>query len=350
MYGNIIYMPIIGLDLGKSSFRAIELDKKKEGIFVNRAAVYENPKLNFDSDAKEDIDSYVAALREFFSEAEFTVPNVAAGLDEKYIYMRTIKVPQMNDKDLKNAVSFEAEQYIPLPLNEVTISYQKLDVDYADRAKMNVQIVAARQSVLARHMEVLKRAKLMPKSVEPETVALGRALGDTLENPAGSVILDLGFSRTIIIITYGGFVRFTRNIPIGGDILTKTLQQNLGLDYNQANEYKKAYGMDKNQADGKVFNALKPQVDNIISEVQRAAIFFTKQQPNATIKRVILTGGTAQLPGLLLYLASSMDYEVELANPFRDLKISPKVMQLDPKFMEHGPVFSTALGLALREM
>ena len=123
--------------------------------------------------------------------------------------MRIIKLPQMNDKDLKSAVNFEAEQYIPLPLNEVNVSFQRLDVDYADKAKINVQIVAARKTVLEKHIEILKKARLVPKAIEPETLALGRALGDTIDNPAGSLVLDLGFSRTIIIICYGGYVRFT---------------------------------------------------------------------------------------------------------------------------------------------
>ena len=342
-------MSIVGLDLGKNSFRALELERKKEGLVVAKAAVYENPKLNFDSESKDDIDTYAASLKDFFVETGFTTPFVSVGLDEKYIYMRIIKLPQMNDKDLKNAVNFEAEQYIPLPLNEVTFSYQRLDVDYADKGKMNVQIVAARKSILDRYVDVLKKARLTPKAIEPETLALGRALGDTADNPAGSIILDMGFSRTILIISYGGYVRFTRNIPIGGDIMTRSLQQTLNLDYNQAEEYKKSYGLEKAQVDGKVYGVVKPHLDSIISEVQRAGIFFTKQQPSASIKRVIVTGGTAQMPGLLSYLASNLDYEVEVANPFKDVALAPKVLQQDPKFVDHGPVYATALGLAIKE-
>jgi len=343
-------MSIIGLDLGNTSFRALELDRKKNEIIIEKAGIYESSKLNFDSDAKEDIDAYASALKDFFSESGFTTPYVSIGLDERYTYMRIIKLPQMNDRDLKNAVNFEAEQYIPLPLNEVNVSFQRLDVDYADKAKINVQIVAAQKIILDKHIEILKKAHLIPKAIEPETLALGRALGDTIDNPAGSLVLDLGFSRTIVIICYGGFVRFTRDIPIGGDVITRAIQQNLKLDYNQAEEYKKTYGLDKSQADGKVYDVIKPHVDNIIGEIQRAEIFFTKQQPNASIKRVILTGGTAQMPGLLLYIASKLDNEVEAANPFKEIKFSPRILQQDPKFMDLGPIFSTALGLGLKEV
>ncbi len=343
-------MSIIGLDLGNTSFRAVELDRKKGDLVLLKSAIYENTKLNFDSESKEDLDAYAYALKEFISESGFTTPYVAVGLDERYIYMRIIKFPQMADKELKNAVNFEAEQYIPLPLEEVNVSYQRLDIDYADKQKINVQVVAARKTILERYVQILKKARLVPKSIEPETLALSRAIGDSQDNPSASLILDMGFSRTIIIISYGGFVRFTRNVPIGGDVLTRSLKQTLNLDQNQADEYKKTYGMDKSQVDGKVYDVIKPHIDNIIGEVQRASIFFTKQQPNASIKRVILTGGTAQMPGLLLYLASNLDFEVEAASPFKTIQVTPKVMQQDPKLLDHGPIYSTAIGLALKEL
>ncbi|RJR27394.1 type IV pilus assembly protein PilM [candidate division WWE3 bacterium] len=343
-------MPIVGLDLGKNNFRAIELERKKEGLTVNRYAVYENPKLNFESESTDDREIYANSLKDFFAEVGFSTPYVVVGLDETYIYMRIIKFPQMSDKDLRNAVNYEAEQYIPLPLNEVNLSFQKLDVDYADKAKMNVQMVAARKNTLEKHVDIIKRAHLIPKAIEPETLALGRALGDTKEAPSGSVILDMGYSRSIIIITYGGFVRFTRNVQIGGDVMTRSIQQSLNLDYNQAEEYKKVYGMDKNQVDGKIYDVVKPHIDSMIEEVKRASIFFTKQQPNANIKRVILTGGAAQMPGLLLYMASNLDLEVEVANPFRDLILGPKAQQKNPSLLEQGPIFSSAYGLALKEV
>ncbi|OGC68701.1 hypothetical protein A2415_01975 [candidate division WWE3 bacterium RIFOXYC1_FULL_39_7] len=343
-------MPIVGLDLGRNNFRAIELERKKEGLAVNRFAVYENPRLNFESEAQDDQKVYASSLKDFFAEVGFSTPYVVVGLDETYIYMRIIKFPQMNDKDLKNAVNYEAEQYIPLPLKDVNLSFQRLDVDYADKAKMNIQMVAARKAVLEKHVQIIRDAHLIPKAIEPETLALGRALGDTKEAPAGCVILDMGFSRTIIIIVYGGFVRFTRNVQLGGDVMTKSIQQTLNLDYNQAEEYKKVYGLDKNQVDGKIFEVVKPHIDNIISEVKRASIFFTKQQPNANIKRVILTGGTAQMPGLLLYMANNLDLEVEVANPFRDIILGPHALQQNPSLNELGPIFSTAYGLALKEV
>lgn len=341
-------MPIIGLDLGKNNFRAIELDSKKDKLVIERFGSYDNPKLNLESESKDDINLYAKALKDFISDIGFSTPHVVAGLDETFVYMRIIKLPQMSDKDLRNSVYYEAEQYIPLPLNEVSLSYQKLDVDYSEKGKINVQLVAAKKTVLEKYITILKTANLVPKAIEPETLALGRSLGDTKEAPAGSIVLDIGFGQTIIIISYGGFVRFTRNIQVGGDIVTKSIAQSLNLDYSQADEYKKVYGLDKNQVDGKIFEVVKPIVDNVISEIKRASIFFTKQYPDATIKRVILSGGTAQMPGLLLYMANNLDLEVEIANPFKKVEFSPKVEQVKNQLLEQGSIYAISMGLALK--
>jgi len=104
---------------------------------------------------------------------------------------------------------------------------------------MAVQIVAARKNIVDKYIEIVKKAKLVPKAIEPETIALGRVLGDSAEYPSGTMILEMGFDTSLIVVCYGGHVRFTRSIPIGGDLMTKTIMQQLDLDHSQAEEYKK---------------------------------------------------------------------------------------------------------------
>lgn len=343
-------MPILGLDLGRHNFRAVEIDKDKGRILLSKFSNFDNPKLNIEATAKEDIQLYASALKEFINESGFTTRNVVCSLPEQQVFMRVIKVPEMSDKDLKNSIQFEAEQYIPMPLREVNLSYQKIDSDFDDKSKMNVLLVAAKKTVLDKYIHLLKEAKLTPKGLEPEALALGRILGDNEERPSASIIVNVGIDSTLIIITYRGFVRFTRSVPIGGEALTKAIQQALNLDYAQAEEYKKAYGLDSNFAEGKVFNILKPIFDNVVTEITRSKIFFTTHNPNVNINRVILCGGTALMPGILFYMATNLDLEVELANPWKNVTVSPKLEPKKELLVEQGPVFSTSVGLALKEI
>lgn len=343
-------MPIVGLNFGKTGFRAVELEKRKEGLGIANIGIYENSKLNFASSQKEDMDSISEHLSIFFKETGFNTSHVVMGLDENQVFMRIIKVPAMSDKELKSAVKYEAEQYIPLPLDQINLSFQRLDPDLAEKDKINVQIVAAKKDILERYVSIAKKAKLVPYAIEPETLALGRALGDSVEAPLGTLILNVGYSGSVIVVTYGGFVRFTRSVPVGGDVLTKQIQQELSLDITQAEEYKKAYGMDPMQAEGKIYNVIKPVVDNLILEIKRATVFFTKHNNNATIRKLVLTGGTALMPELLTYIAKNVDFEVQAANPLANFLLSPKLEPKRKDLVQQGPTYATAVGLALREI
>jgi len=342
-------MPIIGLNIGKRSFRAVELESKKDKLILTNFGTYINPKITAEP-TTDDIRLMASSLEEFFSETGFSTSDVVLSVDETHIFMRIIKLPIMNDKELKSSIKYEAEQYIPLPLDQVNVSYQKLDQDYSEKGKMNVQIVAARKDVVDKYVEILRKAKLVPRAIEPETIALGRALGDTKEAPSGTMIVEMGFSSSLIVVCYGGFVRFTRAIPIGGDTITKTIMQGLSLDQDQAEEYKKVYGLDDFQGEGKVAQVVKPIIDNLISEVQRAAVFFTNHNPSASIRRVVLSGGTALMPNLLSYFANKLDLEVILANPLNNIEISLKLEKQKQQLIDESPIYSSAIGLALRKI
>ncbi|MFA6981668.1 MAG: type IV pilus assembly protein PilM [Patescibacteria group bacterium] len=343
-------MPIVGLNLGLNNFRAVEIEKSKGSVMLTKYGTYKNPRINLETDELADINEYASALDTFFTEKGFDRRNVIAGLPESQVFVRTIKLPDMNDKELQSSIQFEAEQYIPLPIKDVTLSFQRLDPDVTDRDKVNVLLVAAKKSVISKYIEVLKKANLSPSGLEPETLAMSRALGDRPDAPYATIIADINTSNTLLIVTYKGFVRLTRSLSVGGDVLTRAVQQALSLDYEQAEEYKKTYGLDNTKVEGKVSGALVPVFDNIIAEIKRSKVFFTTRNPNVKINKVIVSGGTALMPGLFLYMVNNLDVEVELANPWKELSLHPKIESEKDTLLHLGPVFVTPVGLALKEL
>ena len=341
-------MPVVGLNIGKKSFKAVEIEDRKGKLILNNFGTYTNPKTLSGSEALDDVNAIASSLSEFFSETGFSTSDVILSLDETYVFMTVVKMPIMSDKELKSSIKYEAEQHIPFPLNQVNVSFQKLDENFSEKGKMAVQIVAARKNIVDKYIEIVKKAKLVPKAIEPETVALGRALGDSAEYPSGTMILEMGFGTSLIVVCYGGHVRFTRSIPIGGDLMTKTIMQQLTLDHSQAEEYKKVYGLDEFQGEGKVAHAVSPVMDNLVAEVQRAIVFFTNHNPSANIKRVVMSGGTALMPNLLSYVANKLNLEVLLANPLNDIEISPRLEKRKQSLIEDAASYSSAIGLALR--
>jgi len=340
---------VLGLDLGKHSFRAIEAEKTKKGVVIVRTGVYDNPKINLDDPSSDAVKEYSDAIRNFVHDAGFGTSKVVLALEEKDIFMRVINVPIMSDKELRSSITFEAEQYIPLPLKDVNLSYQKLEIPTSHKGKISVQLVAAKKDVIDKYINIVKDAKLIPIGVEPEALSVGRALTTDSNNEA-NLILHTGYQKSLIIITLKGSVVFTRTLSIGGDAMTRTIEQNLNLDYMQAEEYKKAYGLNQDQADGKIFESLKPMFENIISEIGRAQMFLTTHHPGVNINRVVLSGGTALMPGLLLFMANNLNVEVELANPFRSISFFKDIANKKDWHVENGPLFSVPVGLALKEM
>ena len=342
-------MPIIGLDLGNHGFRAVEMEEQREGMILRKFGFHEDPRLNLQTAAQPDLDAYSAALKNFFSETGFTTPEVIVPLPESEVFTRVIQLPHMSEKELKSSITFEAEQYIPIPLNEINFDFQILDPDATNKDKMNVLIVAAKHTVLNKYIGLLKKAGLKPKALEPETLSVNRVLGDSAKSPSASIILNVGTLDSQIIVSYRGFARFTRSVAVGGDAFTKAVGQALGFDYAQAEQYKKTYGLDPKQADGKVYNAIKPIFDQVLAEVKRSRIFYTTHNPDVMIGRLIICGGSALMPGILFYAANNLDLEVEMSNPWRNVQFIRALESQKDKLIEWGPLYTTAVGLALKD-
>lgn len=348
-------MPIIGLDFEPHGFKAIEIEKRRKENLVLRYGDYDIQKSGDISD-----DEYAQYLKSFFSEIGFSTPNVVLGLDSRNVFLRVIEIPYMSDRDLGNSIKFEAEQYIPLPLDQVELSYQRLDTgNNKDKKntgdKINVQIVAAQKKHLERYISILQKANLTPKAIEPEALAVKRSLIDdtingTTKEIEDTIILDIGKAGSMISVISGGEVRFTRATLIAGDMITKALKEKINLTDQEAEEYKMAYGMEEQHFDGKMFNTIKPIMDLLLSEIKRAIIFFTNSERDANIKRVIITGGTALLPGVLVYLANNLEFEVQLGNPLRNISFSEKKPFMKKLDANKANLYSVAIGLALKEI
>ena len=343
-------MPVLGLDLGSNNFRAVELDSDKGKYVLRSFGVYQSPKIDLKSDSPSSISEYANALKAFINEQNFTTSEAVVGLPEANVFTRVINYPKMTAKELKSSISYEAEQYIPLPLDEVNYDFQIMDDDFTEEGKMNILLVAAKKDVLAKYVEIIKQAGLSTKGIEPETLALQRSLYNIPGASNASVIVNIGAESTQVIISYKGYVRFTRSINVGGDAMTKALAQELKIDPTQAEEYKKTYGLDSSQAEGKIFSVIQPVFDTILGEINRSKTYYTTHNPSVTINKVILSGGTALMPNILFYIANNVNVEVELANPWKNILLSSKIQKDKDFLIEQGPVFVTAVGLALKEV
>jgi len=194
--------------------------------------------------------------------------------------------------------------------------------------------------LVERYLALFTNAGIEPSFLETQMLSVLRSLGIDQQEPA-TMVINLGATNMDIMVVANGEIQFVFTHKGVGNLLTNTLQQTVGLDLQQAEQYKRAYGLNADQFEGKVKNALLPTINNLAGEIQKALRYFADQAPQNTIQRLVLTGGSAQLPGLVEHLTSTLNLEILLAAPFATATGEiPTQNQL---------AFSVCMGLLMRE-
>lgn len=344
-------MNYIGLDIGTSSIKAVELGDKKPRELLVVADVPLPPTLTMASDSEEDLKAIASTLDKFISESGFTTRYVVIALPEYQVFTRVVSMPVMTEKELSAAINWEAGQYIPVPVEEVYLSYQILgdsNVKGKNAGTMSVLLIATPKTVVDKYLRTLKYAGLEVVAVETETTAVARSLVIQGAQSMPTLTINIGAETTDLSIVSRGFIRFTRSISTGGTAMARAISQSLGFESQQAEEYKKTYGLDANSLDGKVLAAIKPVFDIIVGEIHRSIAFYSSRYQDSELKSVILCGGTANLPGIIVYLAADLGLEVLLGNPWQSIAVSENFNQQELKSI--GPTFAVAAGLALKDI
>ncbi len=336
---------IIGLDIGSHSIKLVEIERRKdEAILLATGSIPTPPKVLLSANP-EDIESIAMVIKKLWNETGAHTKNVNIALPESQVFTRVIEVPQLSDRELTSAIKWEAEQYIPMPLDQVTVDFTILrDSRETGTNKMEVLLVASPKTLVEKYVTILEYADLIPVAVETEIIAASRALIRTTGGVRTVMIVSLGAQTTDLVIVRNGILSFTRSISSGGEALSRAVAQSFGFEISQAEEFKKTYGIEKDKLEGKILAAVQPIMDTIIGEMKRAIAFYQEKYKDEQIGVAILSGGTARVPGMVVYMAENLGIEVQLANPWIGIVRDARFHVLD----NEGPVFSVAVGLALR--
>lgn len=339
----------IGLDIGVSSIKVVALSKEKDHFKLISLGSIESPKPGILSDSDPDLEALVVAIKKLFNAAKISSREVVIALPESRVFTRVIDdLPYLTDSELASAIRYAAEEFIPMPLTEVNLNWQiLLRSDSKNKnSKTVVLVIASPKRAVAKYIKILSMAGLHPKALETEIIAVTRSLVGSNPFSPSTLIIQLGATTTDFATVAKGLIWLTRSISTGGLALTRALAQHFNFEINQAEEYKKVYGLLEDQLEGKVFSILKPVVDIIIGEARRVIQAFETKYPQNPVKRVVLSGGGAKMPGFVIYLANVLGLEVQEADPWYPI-IKDKA--LVGKLSQDAPNYSVAVGLAQRE-
>ncbi len=342
-------MKIFGLDIGSHTLKVAQVEKAGNQYRLVALGMSPAPAGGILSEAVNDQTQLSEAIKKLKSEAKITTNNVAAALPEDKIFTRVIEMPLLKEDELESAIKWEAEQYIPLPLDEVTLDYQIAsmpDQKASQEKKMEVLLVASPKQLIDRYLKVLEGAGLRPASLETEIIAIARSVAPPDSTPV--LVVDLGARATDMAIVDKGQIVFTRSIGTAGEALTRAVATELKLEPGQAEEYKKAYGVDPKQLEGKVKGAIGPILDVVVKEMEKALEFYRSRHKETPVSRAVLTGGTAGLPEVVSLIAQKLGIEAQLADPFTRLIKEGEILAKLPEGT--SPLYAIAMGLALKEV
>ncbi|MFH1181264.1 MAG: type IV pilus assembly protein PilM [bacterium] len=352
-----------GLDISDFSLKIIKL--KKKGSFF-RLASFGEQKIKAGIIKEGEIkkkEALVEIVKEALSKIQgekIKTKYAVVSLPEEKAFLQIIQMPLMAEEYLKSAVIFEAENYIPLPIEKVYLDYEIMPQSSDSKDHLDILLAALPRDIIDPYVFCLKEAGLKILALEIESLSIARALIKNGKNDQPVFLIDLGASRTSFI-AFDGCVKFTSSIPVSGRHFTQLIARNLGVGEAQAENLKLKYGLGgkpfgqaQTGQKGKIFEALIPALVDLIQQVKKHLDFYQthdlrKEQilKAGALTKVLICGGGANLKGLTDLLFSELKIPVEISNPW--INILPENQKETPQMSREDSLrYATALGLALR--
>jgi type IV pilus assembly protein PilM len=337
--------PIFGFDLGTRTAKMIQLRPAGKNMRVLGYGYATFPEDAIVEGIIVDPQEIAAALKPLLKQMTFghiTATRVATSLPVSKVFTRVLELPPMNPTDLGQAVRLEAEQYIPVPLPDLYIDYEVIEMG---QEKQEVLMVAAPRAIVDSYIKLFDLMNLEVAQVDSSLSAATRAIVASTPLNKPTLVADIG-STSIDLTVHDKVIRLTDTIAMGGDALTQQMVKDLGIGREQASEIKYKFGIGPSGLQPKVMASLGAPLKKMCDEMRRVMKYYQDRgEGKRKIEAVIVGGGSASMPGFLEYMAAQINLPVTVADPWTGLEV--KHIQTVSKF--DAPMYTTAIGLARLE-
>ena len=342
----------LGLDLGSSVVKMIQLRETKKGLLLEQFATAPLPVDSIFDGAFMNPAAVTDTIRGLVSEYRFKNKQVAVSLNGHSVIIKKISLPAMSQEELQESIQWEAEQYIPFDIKDVNLDVEVLS-HRGDTGHMDVLLVAAKRDMITDYADTIRRAGLEPVVVDVDAFCLHNMFERAYGFVPGEVIalLNVGASMMNINVVAGGVTAFTRDVSMGGNHFIDEIQRQLNVSREEAEAYLLG-GEPGQDVDAvipqEVERVIRQVSENLASEIRRSFDFYATTSAEGEISRVHLCGGTSKLPTVARVMEDKLGLPVERVNPFRNIVIDPKKFDLD-YLNEVAPLAGTVVGLGLRK-
>lgn len=334
-----------GLDIGSDTIKIVHVSKDGEKFKLLKAGSIKNPLVGFVSDVEEDVAPLVEAIKKLKTDAGISTRAVVISLPERAVFTQIIDVPKMTEVELAQAIPWEAESLIPKPLSEVNLDWEIIEDEKSEKeGKVKILLVAAPINLVNSYLKIVKSSGLDPLVMETELLSNVRAL-KPLISQGSAILFNFGLRSADISIIKKGNLFLTRSLSTSGESATRAISVGLSLEIPVAEEYKKTYGL-KGELEGKIKGTIEPVLNIIATEIKKAIRFYEEKEKEQ-LKLMVLTGGSALLPGLSEFFTSALGIEVQIADPLSYLNVDANALLALKK---ESALYTTAIGLAIKEV
>ena len=354
---------MFAIDFGARSIKVAKVHKVNDGYELDNYGITLSPEGAIANG--EILNPIVVAdvLIELLNDSGIRDRKAIIAITGQKVIIREIVLPIMEDKELMAGVMWEAPKYVPYDLDESIIDAEKVDefVEKDGNKMMRVLLVAAPKSIIQPYMEVLKKARIIPKIVDVISSANIRVFKNHLtdkkeEEKEGSIIdiiISIGASSTILSLVEKGNLKFTRNILVGGDDITKAITKSFNISFEEAEKLKRetkillgpeAREDEKNENEKIIVKIL----NQITKEVRKSLSYYKTQSQKVKYNKMILSGGCANIDNIKDLLSEQFEIPVIIGNPFEDLKIDERAFDVE-RIKKLKTTLATVFGLAMRE-
>lgn len=343
---------LVGLDMGSSALKLVEIEQTSKGKTVSRFFHMPLEKGVIEEGVAVERQELAGKIKEIFKKSGCKRRKVVTSLSGHSVIVKKVTFPTMEDAELREFIKYEAGKYLPFDdMEEVGFDFQILGENEYNPNQMDVIIVAAKQDVIDGYTGAIEKAGYTPVIMDVDSFALETMYEENydFDEHEMAVLVNIGASITNINVVRGGMSVFTRDFALAGNYITEAIQQAKGITFEEA-EKLKIEGPDGDETEKRAFKeGLLSYADPICSEIERSIEYFRSTYGGEYIKHILLSGGTANIPGIAEEISQRVGIEAEIANPFKKIGYNPKA--IDPSDIERiAPIAAVGVGLALRQV
>ena len=339
---------MLGIDISSSSVKLLELSRQGERYRVENYGVEALPPNAVVEKNIVDADGVSKALSRLLAKVRTTTKAVALAVSGSAVITKVIELnASLSEEEMEEVIRLEADQYIPYPLDEVSIDFEVIGPSPNSPDRAEVLLVACRSENVDIRSDVLDMSGLAAKVVDVEAYAMERAFSLVSDQIDGGgqqtiAIVDIGATTTSLSVLNGGRIIYTREQLFGGKQLTEEIQRRFGLTFEESTVAKQTGGLPEEYEQ----EVLQPFMDAIVQQVSRSLQFFYSSSHFTDVDHIVLAGGSSSIRGLDELVQEKIGTETSIANPFLDMSLASKV---DAKSLSNdAPALMISCGLALR--